>query len=489
MRQLVATFDRVRITGHLRCLGDLSIGSGTETKETRPARDGETAEARVLDICRFPDGRPYVPGSTLRGLLSDLCRLRFKDHHARLFGDARGAGSVGALRVYDAPLAPHSADDPAWPQLPRTRNSIDPITGTARDQHLFSFHFVPQGRGFDCELELDQVTEAELGCLLALLRLLREDNRAARLGRGASRLEGRVEWIGAEEQVCVLRPEALATWLVEPPTRSLETCFKTITPTVPDVAELDGESLILDLRLYPQGPILVDPERPDEKVEGQPDMLFRRDPQSRAVLPAASLRGWLRGQCRRILLTLLIHKLPSAAPPYEAATDIAENLIGALFGTTGRRSAVALEDAIGTDTQPHPQMFNAVDRFTGGVAEGALYQVEAVIGGCFQTRLHIQPAYLGRGGDWWKGLLALALRDALEGDVILGWGKAKGYGRLAVAVKWPGQRDYANDWYHEILARDTDRATITDWVRALHTELDGEIAKLGQNTTTGARHG
>ena len=36
--------------------------------------------------------------------------------------------------------------------------------------------------------------------------------------------------------------------------------------------------------------------------------------------------------------------------------------------------------------------------------------------------------------DWQKGLLVLLLRDALEADLTVGWGKSKGYGCLQLSA-------------------------------------------------------
>ena len=37
--------------------------------------------------------------------------------------------------------------------------------------------------------------------------------------------------------------------------------------------------------------------------------------------------------------------------------------------------------------------------------------------------------------EWCKGLLLLVVRDALEGDLILGWGKGRGYGNFNLRIR------------------------------------------------------
>ena len=44
----------------------------------------------------------------------------------------------------------------------------------------------------------------------------------------------------------------------------------------------------------------------------------------------------------------------------------------------------------------------------------------------------------GGAGPWALGLIALALRDLVEGDICLGFGAAKGYGALKASVETVG---------------------------------------------------
>lgn len=108
-----------------------------------------------------------------------------------------------------------------------------------------------------------------------------------------------------------------------------------------------------------------------------------------------------------------------------------------LFDTTGQRSALWFSEAVSeAPGSPHPQFFNAVDRFTGGVAKEKLYNVNAVL--CDELRFTVtfdpETPNLAGDGDWWKGLLLLVLRDSMEGDLAIGWGKARGYGAFCLKV-------------------------------------------------------
>lgn len=457
-------FERCIITGKLRCESALSIGSGTVTK--KPPATPEDEPSTCLEICLDAADKPYIPASSLRGLLSGLCAPAFADSYLALFGEARGeTGNKGKLRVYDARLVG------AWKAPWRTRNSMDPITGTAKDQHLFSFAYVPPSSEFACEFHLDRATAAEVADFLGLLCSLdAATNPLARLGRGGNRAEGRITWIPGEEQA--LSSARLAAWLLEDG-KLLRSCYTEVGVKARQAGvDWTSQSINLGLQIRPTSPLLVDPVRPETRKEDEPHMRVRREQRGGhevAVIPAASLRGLLRGHCRKILLTLLLDKKAA----FGQADAIAERLVGGLFGDTGWRSAVTLEDAIGEDWASHPQMFNAVDRFTGGVAETALYQVEAVVGGVFRAGLRIDPSRLREPGDWWRGLLVLALRDALEGDLALGWGKSKGYGGIAVAVDWPLRGAFLDAW--PAVLEQAGPQKVAEWVDALHKVLSQQI--------------
>jgi len=69
--------------------------------------------------------------------------------------------------------------------------------------------------------------------------------------------------------------------------------------------------------------------------------------------------------------------------------------------------------------------FLAIDRFTGGGAEGAKFDALALWQPAFTLRLHLDnPA------DWELGWLWLALRDLAAGWLTVGFGGAKGFGRV-----------------------------------------------------------
>jgi hypothetical protein len=80
----------------------------------------------------------------------------------------------------------------------------------------------------------------------------------------------------------------------------------------------------------------------------------------------------------------------------------------------------------------------AIDRFTGGAAQGAKYDLEVLTRGQFKTNVEI------RNFERWQiGLVALLLRDMEEGLLRIGFGKSRGLGRVKAKVT-----DFRINYYH-----------------------------------------
>lgn len=71
--------------------------------------------------------------------------------------------------------------------------------------------------------------------------------------------------------------------------------------------------------------------------------------------------------------------------------------------------------------------------------------------------------------EWWMGLLVLVLRDAMEGDLAIGWGKARGYGAFRLGVTT--ESGAALDSWATCLQEFKRRGDPDGWVRALQSEI------------------
>jgi len=217
---------KLLLEGELHCETGLHIGAGKGSLEIGGADNPVVKDAF---------GRPYIPGSSLRGKLrslleqatglavpSELVYLskrrgqevrvhqsdRPDDEICLIFGrnpgrldrvvgePIEGAATPARLTVYDAPLDPDSITSQMRENLDdeltevKSENSLDRITSQANPRTL---ERVPAGARFRVRLLLDVLCEADKPLLALLaqgLRLLEDDA----LGGGGSRGSGRVRF-------------------------------------------------------------------------------------------------------------------------------------------------------------------------------------------------------------------------------------------------------------------------------------------------------
>ncbi len=217
------------LDGEMRCETGLHIGAGKGSLEIGGADN---------PVVKDSFGRPYVPGSSLRGRLrslleqamglaipSELVYLskrrgqevrihqsdRPDDEVCLLFGRSPGRmervggetlesshASPGRLTVCDAPLDPDSIGQQMRENLDdeltevKSENAIDRITAQANPRTL---ERVPAGAKFKIRLIVDILCEEDKALptrLVEGLRLLEDDS----LGGGGSRGSGRVSFAG-----------------------------------------------------------------------------------------------------------------------------------------------------------------------------------------------------------------------------------------------------------------------------------------------------
>lgn len=220
-------FGKLILEGQMHCQTGLHIGAGKGSLEIGGADN---------PVVKDSFGRPYVPGSSLRGRLrslleqahglavpSELVYLsrrkgqevrihqsdRPDDEICLLFGRNPGrmervsgelleasSATPSRLTVYDAPLDPDSITPQMRENLDdeltevKSENAIDRITSQANPRTL---ERVPAGARFQVRFVLDVLCEEDkslAAVLLEGLRLLEDDT----LGGGGSRGSGRVRF-------------------------------------------------------------------------------------------------------------------------------------------------------------------------------------------------------------------------------------------------------------------------------------------------------
>jgi CRISPR/Cas system CSM-associated protein Csm3 (group 7 of RAMP superfamily) len=496
--------ERAIVTGCLETRSRLRIGSGFAARPE--SGDGEAGEGALLTLCREAGGAPYIPASSLRGFLRRRAEERAEIDAAtreQIFGSARGEskdkaskppGGPGALRVYDARLDdPEGANEAVSAE---TRIAVDSVTGTVLDRFLFTEEVVPVGSRFRFRLELDRISEADLEAVIELLSSI-DGGPSSGIGAGRSRLGGRLAVAGSI-QIRILSRGDYRRWLHRD--RPLAEYFREdyCDPTPaeePTRSGAEGDAVRLVMHIRPHSPLLVSAAQ-EEVIDGQRVRVCQTE-DGQVLVPAASLKGMLRAQARRILLTMLADRAEASAGAdgeplgFDALRTIADAMIEQVFGGTDAIAALWVGDAIGGNAEQdaHPQHFNAIDRFTGGVADQRLYRVQAVIPDMLRFTLLLRPALLQAG--WKLGLLCYLLRDALEGDLCLGWGRARGYGQIHIVQAevdpggekpmptWPQARRALLDQIPELPGIS---GGISEWLDALEHKIHAEQLRRTEQT-------
>lgn len=177
---------RYRLKGELVAKTPIHVGSGRE----------ETFGGVDLPILTM-NGKPYVPGSSLKGVarsyaervLRGIAPTHADDEEQPcvmcLVNQAFGTQMQASKVIFRDCVAEGSAKDY------RTSIRINPKTKTAAEGALFSYEFVPAGACFPVEILAENLSDVELGILCVGLRQLVEGH--ASVGGGKSRGLGGAE--------------------------------------------------------------------------------------------------------------------------------------------------------------------------------------------------------------------------------------------------------------------------------------------------------
>ncbi|MGC5234468.1 RAMP superfamily CRISPR-associated protein [Streptomyces albogriseolus] len=371
---------------------------------------------------------------------------------------------------------------------------IDRFTGTAAHGFLHGRIIVP--RGTFLRLELDVTTAPDTATddathLRYLLRVLRDGQ--VRLGAARTRGLGRVELVTDHTEVHeddLTTPAGLVAALGHATRPS---------PRWNLDEELRGGPgpglLTVRVDWEPAAPLMVRAAVDGATVDAVPYTSATGPGEVALVLPGSALKGRLRAQAERIERTVRGVDVVSSSdvdhdssgPGAEAARSAAFRAqldeLGAvrvLFGTARHAGVISVDDCFAAtpmaeddwqkvllgvpgkdeDGAPGPDPGGAppaaedplpalraeyglrradhvaIDRFTGGAAEGRLYSVLEPNATTWQPlALTVDEARLDAQGDLAapaRALLLLVLRDLEAGRIPLGWGTHRGMGDITV---------------------------------------------------------
>lgn len=439
---------RYRVEGHLDLLSPLHVGSG-EDRFVRSVKGKETSNQPplVAAIVREARGQPYLPPTTIKGLLRRLGETVLADDPGRLgdlFGDldkgkagmvlARGGELKKAARTAGMPFV-EGAESLSEPGglgpgvFVAARTAILAEKGVALDHTLhhmemvapgarFALHLVIETRGADA---VDRASDA-LHRLVGILDRL-TDGQGHAIGRGAADGFGRVR----------LEPESVRVHK-----RAIERDGRFPESDVSHIwrrrtrGEIPASEEIAAFTLIADGPFLVvdgsrRPRARQEPGHQRPQLAAQRTADDLPLILGSSASGALRSRARWLAA---LSGDPNPDP--DGVTDIADlTAVQRLFGTQRFKGLLTIE-LRRLDGAP-PQLWTAasvkIDRFTGGPIQNALFHTEAFVGTRLGLTLRLDPRP-GRGEptEADRALFARLVADLRDNGLMLGHGSNKGYG-------------------------------------------------------------
>lgn len=485
--------NRWMIVGRLTTSSPLHIGNGDITDDRKSLvskkRDptGNIVEERieVTAIGTDRNGRPYIPGSSLKGNLRALASMLQLPTAEELFGseDPELKTSVGGkAEFYDAQAIQNSPSftysPPHWEAARMTgvtaSVALDRLTKTASEERLFHQEFVPPGVSFEVVISGQNFSEAELIDLLWLLNGF--NSGTAKLGAGTGNGGGLMRWELTDLKR--MTKADVADWLEKGAMMTGYAALDSISASerqtlVAKASSLRSittqlDTLTINVRLDFQSNFLVnDPSRTGKLDQGKAGHEPLLNAYGKLLLPASSMRGAFRSQAEKIVRTIGNEQcacylndrgMRKACTAIDGSKELNQELkrlcpICQLFGAAGWRAPIKFSDFTSTDAVREDELFQqefvAIDRFTGGGAEQKKFNARSVyrpsLSGTISLELNRVSKFAADG--WPLGLLTLVLRDLIEGDVRLGLGAAKGYGTAQLTIESVGllERDACPD--------------------------------------------
>lgn len=368
------------------------------------------------------DGRAQLPGTSLAGALRELAG---PEHAEAWFGPLLEDGAEArASRIWV--LGSRRLDEVAGDVLASTRISRE--RGAAQANTLRSEEVLPVGARFRVFLRWDGAAPAEVTEFAGLIARWRP-----LIGRGVSRGRGRC--VAEDVRYGTLRlsePDDLLRWLtLRGP--DLVTAVA-VTPVAVDSVAPDAD-VLFRVPVSIAGPWRIGTGEQPPAGSKKPIPLRRLG--GKPVVPGSSVKGLLRSRAEFILRSVGVTPVPCADSACGACWACRVFGYGggqdAGASSVGTRAAVRVADAVVANPVEAARTHIAIDRFTGGVLDGALYTMEVLEGGTFPLAVERLPGLPDDALEREvRAVLRLVLEDLNDGLIGMGGQTARGYGSVNV---------------------------------------------------------
>lgn len=415
MLNFASIIGRYTLTGTVKLTSPLIIRAGVSN---------DILNDTVDDIVvTYHDGQPFIPGTSLAGVLRQVLQGLVPDAELVLFGSIDDKGTQSALQINDIPLEDTNI-------VVRDGIRIDDVRGVTVDGAKYDFEVIESGA--TGQLRIDCVIRRcheQQGAKIekALAALANALQHGIAIGARTVNGFGRVACKDiALEHYDFTKPDHVKAWL---------TGTSGAAVAIPKQALVADRDLVINMDAYLEDTVLIKSIF-EEAWEDKSVALF---------VPGTSVKGVLRHQCGRILQAL-------------GSND---ELVNTLFGYSNNDDKDSRKGRVIVDEIYFGKQFNQeeqprirVDRFTGGAMNGALFQDHPVRNTKGDAVTFPLCMTVKNCNDAEAGLVMLLVKDLMTGQVTLGANRTIGYGRVqgkSVTVQYHGE-SYSIDGNGKVIA-------------------------------------
>lgn len=430
---------RYTLTGTVKLTSPLVIRAGVSN---------DILNDTVDDIVvTYHDGQPFIPGTSLAGVLRQAIQGFEPISEDVLFGSIDDKGTQSALQINDIPLDNTNI-------VVRDGIRIDDVRGVTEDGAKYDFEVIESGATgqlrIDCvirqchENQVDTIERA----LVALANLLKNGiSIGARTVNGLGRVACKDISL---EHYDFTKPEHVKAWLL----RKAGTAV-----AIPERRMVADKDLVIDMECYLEDTVFIKSIFEDVWEEYSKSLF----------IPGTSIKGVLRHQCCNILHAI------------DLSNTVAKNLFGYSDNQDSRKGRLTVDEVyLDTTYRQEEQTRIRIDRFTGGVMTGALFQDHPIRNTkgkqlTFPLRMTVKDC-----SDSEAGLVLLLVKDLMTGQITLGANRTIGYGRIkgnSLTVQYHGE-SYGIDSTGKVTEGEANK--LEALVQALHQSTeDTMLAKEG----------
>ena len=409
---------RLHVEGKLLLKAPLLIGTGSNDDKNQTD----------IQILKGKDGIPFIPGTSLTGVLRQYVEEDDPRAAALLFGEDVEHPSAYELKLqssiilYDIKL--RNAEI-----VRRDSVNIDGLTGTGIKQGKFDYEAIDQGAHgiFAADIIWRGIHEKEKELLdNKLERLWNHLSDGIHLGARTAIGFGRAVLEDIEIDCYDFQdPADTAAYFLNKPSKS----HKIFKHKASEHA-YPSNNFIVDADFALKSGLLVrdyDKSHMEDSSENSIDAIMLRDSDGNWLIPGTSLKGVLRHRAEYILQSM------------GRDTDILESLMGPdpaklrshLSPKLRSRFRVDEVRMVAANLKAYPQSRNRVDRFTGGTIDAALFTMVPVWQKDPAEKALSMHWEIHNAQPWEIGLALLLLKDMWLGKIAIGGGKSVGHGRLS----------------------------------------------------------